>query len=125
MSSKNGLESLRVWNDSVAFSKSIFIPISEIQNFIVSDQMIKCLISIPSNIAEGYGRYSKKEFSRFLKISLGSCYELITHLEIIRDTKFGSNIDTDDVIKQAKQICASIVSLINYKDGRSQSPLAH
>ena len=125
MSSKNGLESLRVWNDSVAFSKSIFIPISEIQNFIVRDQMIKCLISIPSNIAEGYGRYSKKEFSRFLKISLGSCYELITQLEIIRDTKFGSNIDTDDVIKQAKQICASIVSLINYKDGRSQSPLAH
>jgi len=120
MSSKNGLESLRVWNDSVAFSKSIFIPISEIQNFIVRDQMIKCLISIPSNIAEGYGRYSKKEFSSFLKISLGSCYELITQLEIIRDTEFGSNIDTDDVIKQAKQICASIVSLINYKDGRTQ-----
>jgi four helix bundle protein len=119
MSSKNGLESLRVWNDSVAFSKSLFVEVSEIQNFILRDQMLKCLISIPSNIAEGYGRYSKKEFSRFLKISLGSCYELITQLELIRDTQFGSNINTDDVIKQAKQICASLVSLINYKDGRS------
>ncbi len=125
MSSKTGLESLRVWNDSVAFSKSIFIPISEIQNFIVRNQMIECLISIPSNIAEGYGSYSKKEFSRCLKISLGSCYQLITQLEIIRDTEFGSNIDTDDVIKQAKQLCASIVSLINYKDGRTQPSKAH
>lgn len=116
MSSNNGLKSLRVWNDSVAFSKSIFIQISGIPNFIVRDQLIRCLLSIPSNIAEGYGRHSKKEFSRFLKISLGSCYELITQLEIIRDSSLSENIDTDVAIEKAVAISASITALIRYKD---------
>jgi four helix bundle protein len=116
MSSNNGLKSLRVWNDSVAFSKSIFIEISSIPNFVVRDQLIRCLLSIPSNIAEGYGRHSKKEFSRFLKISLGSCYELITQLEIIRDSDLSENIDTDAVLEKAIFIASSLTALIRFKD---------
>jgi four helix bundle protein len=118
MNTTTGLGSLRVWHDAMAFSKSIFVQVSGIQNFVVRDQLLRCLISIPSNIAEGYGRYSKKEFSRFLKISLGSCYELITQFELIRDSNLSNGIDIDKVIKQAKQLCSSIVALINYKDER-------
>ncbi len=45
-------------------------------------QIKRCAVSIPSNIAEGRGRNSDKEFIRFLNISLGSVYELQTQLEL-------------------------------------------
>ena len=44
--------------------------------------------SIPTNIAEGYGRQSKEEFKRFLKISLGSCDEMQVHLSFSKDLKY-------------------------------------
>lgn len=116
MSTNTSLDSLRVWSDSVTFSRSIFIPVSGIKNYVVRDQLIRCLLSIPSNIAEGYGRYSKKEFSRYLKISLGSCYELITQLEIIRGSDLCMHIDIEDSIKQARLIGASLTALIKYQD---------
>lgn len=49
------------------------------------DQMRRCAISITSNIAEGFGRYSKKEKVQFLSISLGSVKELQNQLLVARD----------------------------------------
>ena len=45
-------------------------------------QMRRCAVSIPSNIAEGYGRRSRGDYLRFLQISIGSVYELQTQIEI-------------------------------------------
>ncbi len=47
------------------------------------DQIIRSALSVPSNIAEGAGRNSTKEFNRFLDISNGSCFELETQLLLI------------------------------------------
>lgn len=116
MNSNTSLESLRVWNDSVGLSRSLFLPISDLNNFVVRDQLIRCLLSIPSNIAEGYGRHSKKEFSRFLKISLGSCYELITQLEIIRGSNICEDLDINGTINSVNKICASLSALIKHQD---------
>lgn len=46
------------------------------ERFTYRDQIIRCSISIPSNIAEGSSRDSKKDFKRFLRIALGSSFEL-------------------------------------------------
>ena len=57
-----------------------FLPKEE--TYALSDQMRRAVISIPSNIAEGQGRNSDKEFINFLSIARGSLWELETQLEI-------------------------------------------
>ncbi len=52
------------------------------EKFGITSQIRRSAVSIPSNIAEGAARHSKKDFSRFLYISLGSLAELETQLEI-------------------------------------------
>ena len=57
-----------------------FLPSQE--RFALSDQIRRAVVSIPSNIAEGYARHSDKEFLQFLYIARGSKAELDTQLEI-------------------------------------------
>jgi len=54
-------------------------------------QMKRAVISIPSNIAEGFNRYHNKEYRQFLFISLGSCAELETQIEIAADLQYLRN----------------------------------
>lgn len=52
------------------------------ETYALSDQMRRAVVSIPSNIAEGQGRNSDKEFVNFLSIARGSLWELETQIEI-------------------------------------------
>ncbi|RJQ38422.1 four helix bundle protein [Candidatus Microgenomates bacterium] len=79
---------LIVWQKSIQLVKETFIltylfPKSELYGII--SQMRRAAISIPSNIAEGYGRRSKKEYAQFYSIAYGSALELETQLIIAKD----------------------------------------
>jgi four helix bundle protein len=63
-----------------------FLPKEE--NYGLSDQMRRSVVSIASNIAEGQARDSKKDFIRFLSIAQGSKAELETQIEIFRRLKY-------------------------------------
>ena len=52
------------------------------ENYALADQMRRAVVSIPSNIAEGKGRTSLKDYLRFLAIANGSCSELDTQIEL-------------------------------------------
>ena len=78
---------LMVWQNSRKLVKQIYdltgkFPLEE--KFGLANQIQRAAVSIPSNIAEGYGRNSDKEMIRFLSIAKGSLYEVETQLYIAR-----------------------------------------
>lgn len=59
------------------------------EKFAINSQIRKSAISIPSNMAEGSGRKTDKDFSNFLSISLGSQFELETQLLLSMELELG------------------------------------
>jgi four helix bundle protein len=83
----NSHKDLIVWQKGIELSKQIYIltenfPKEEIYG--ITSQMRRASISIPSNIAEGRSRNTRKDFIQFLRIALGSASELETQIEIAK-----------------------------------------
>ena len=97
---------LNCWIKSVDLVEKIYkitdtFPKKEM--FCLSQQMNRCAISIPSNIAEGSGR-GEKEFIHFLNISLGSSFELETQIEISFRLKYISETEKTEIDKEISDI---------------------
>lgn len=58
------------------------------ERFGIRSQMTRCAVSIPGNIAEGSAKTSQKDYMRYSEISLGSAFELETHLLIVQRRKW-------------------------------------
>ena len=87
MSSVNRYRELAVWQKSMKFVADIYKltqNFPEIEKFVLTSQIRRSAVSIPSNIAEGFGRRLPKEFIRFLRISISSLFEIQTQLEICK-----------------------------------------
>ena len=95
---------LVVWQKSMVLVKEIYSlseSFPEYERFGLTNQIRKSSISIPSNIAEGWGRLSRKNYIQFLRISRGSLFELETQILIaielnyINDNKISQNLITE------------------------------
>ncbi|MEZ4857991.1 MAG: four helix bundle protein [Flavobacteriaceae bacterium] len=79
---------LEIWKLSRIFCKEVYeatATFPEAEKFGLVNQLRSASVSVPSNIAEGASRNSNKDFSRFLEIAIGSCYEIETQLLISND----------------------------------------
>ena len=94
------------------------LPIEEL--YILSNQMRRAAISIPSNIAEGQARNSKKEFIRFLSIAQGSRSELETQLLLSVKVGYLSNSDIDIVMGLLRETGKLLTVLIHSQRSPSQ-----
>jgi len=77
------VENLKIWKKSIELAKTVYSLISDLpydEKYGLSSQIKRSSISISSDIAEGAGRNSNKEFKYFLSIANGSVYELQTQL---------------------------------------------
>nr|WP_321407052.1 four helix bundle protein [uncultured Carboxylicivirga sp.] len=91
MKRKHNFKELQIWQKSRVLVKDIYkltsdFPQSEVYGLV--SQMRRASVSIPSNIAEGAGRKTNKEFSRFLEIAYSSALELETQLYLSFDLEF-------------------------------------
>ena len=81
----HNFKDLRVWQKSIDLTTEVYALLSTFpadEKFGLISQMKRAAVSIPSNIAEGAGRNSNKEFKYFLSLSLGSLFEIETQLII-------------------------------------------
>lgn len=81
-------------------------------------QIRRAAVSIPSNISEGAGRLSQKEFRNFLSIASGSASELETQLNICNNLNFINKTELDDLIEKIsviKKLCYGLIRKINSK----------
>ncbi len=82
---------LEVWQQSMVLVNRVYDVVDKFpknEMYGISQQIQRCSVSIPSNIAEGCSRKSEKEFSRYLQIALGSSFELETQLLIATKRKY-------------------------------------
>lgn len=98
-------------------TKSVYSIVSELpsdEKYGLTSQTKRCSVSIPSNIAEGAGRNSKKEFKYFLSVANGSCHELQTQLILMSEL----NLVKKEKIEPIIEICIEIQKM-NYSFQRT------
>ena len=107
---------LIVWQKTmtwVTLVYSLSSSITESEKFGLISQIRRSSVSIPSNIAEGYGRNYKKDYSRFLQIARGSLFECQTQIEIAINLNFISIDDCKEINELSIEIEKMLNSLIN------------
>lgn len=106
---------LKVWQKGIEIVKDIYritgiFPKEEMYG--LTAQMRRAVISIPSNIAEGFKRYHDKEYKQFLHIAMGSTAELETQLIIAKELGFVRTEETDVLSEKIDHLSKMLSSLI-------------
>jgi len=106
---------LEVWKEAINLVTYIYkitndYPQTEIYG--ITNQIRRCVISVPSNISEGTVKHSDKETLRFLDIALGSLAELDTQMIISQNLGYISDYETIEI--QISKVRALLSGLINY-----------
>jgi four helix bundle protein len=113
-----GMESYKdlvVWQKAMLLVKEIYAIVKLLpkeEQFALSDQMRRAVVSIPSNIAEGYGRNSTNDYIRFLNIARGSKYELDTQIQICVMLNYISKEKAATALELSEEIGRMINALI-------------
>jgi len=116
---------LKIWNMGIDIVNKTYILTDQfpsVERYSLSAQMRRAAVSIPSNIAEGFMRYHKKEYIQFLYIALGSTAELETQLYISKKRKYVkenifSNLQ-EDLDYEKRMMINLIKGLRKYKNER-------
>ena len=106
---------LKIWERSVELVKAIYdltktFPKEELYG--LTSQIRRAVVSVPSNIAEGFARYHNKEYKQFLYTSLGSCAELSTQLIIAERLNYLDNEKADILFGEIEEISKMTMALI-------------
>ncbi len=103
---------LKIWQEGRKLVKTIYsisanFPKEEMYG--LTSQIRRAAISIPSNIAEGTGRTSNKEFRRFLEYAIGSLFELETQIILANDLNFVTTENFETIHQDIKSLLRMIV----------------
>jgi four helix bundle protein len=127
-SSEKGLETLLVWQRSLAFATEVCLgtlPLLPAQEkFALIDQLRRSAQSIPANIAEGYGRFYYQESIRFCYIARGSLEETFSHLKLAHNLNYLNdnvyNSLNSEIQELRRMLNGYIIFLKNSKRGASE-----
>jgi four helix bundle protein len=125
----SSMAAIRSYRDLIAWQKAMELVVvtyrqsSRLPNeekFGLRAQIRRCAVGIPANIAEGWGRRSTGDYTRFLNIAIGSTFELVTHAEVSQ--RLGFDGDWDEVLASAHEVGRILNALIRSIENRPASP---
>jgi len=115
----NGFRDLLVWQKGMELVTLVYSLIKlfpKDEQYALASQVKRSAVSIPSNIAEGFGRRHKQDYIRFLEIARSSLYELQTQLEIARNVNFIKDQDLNQVFVMCHELEKMLNSFIKTID---------
>jgi four helix bundle protein len=104
-------ENLDAWRESMKLVRDVYTLTKKFpqeEKFGLTSQIQRAVVSIPSNIAEGHGRYSKAEFANFVSIAHGSLNEVRTQIRIAQMLNYISETEANDIVAK----CITIGKII-------------
>ena len=118
---------LIAWQKSMELSRMIYshcMTFPREETFCLSNQVRRATVSIPSNIAEGYGRDTDNEKVRFMYVSLGSAQELDTQLILSHDFKYIDDyIKTSQLINEVEKMISSLIYTFRFPKSAKKSEM--
>ena len=106
---------LIVWQKAMEFVTAVYEITKDFpkeEQYGLTAQIRRSAVSVPSNIAEGYGRNSTQDYIRFLQIACGSLYELQTQLEISVNLKYMARENSESIFTLLNEIERMLNSMI-------------
>lgn len=110
---ENNFKKLIVWQKAIALTKDVYLLTNKLPKeelYVLTSQIRRAAISVPSNIAEGQGKKSRNEFIRFINIALGSATELETQCVLVEEIY---KVETKNIQNQIIEIKKMLNGLIN------------
>ena len=110
-------EDIQAWQKARELNNGIYKATKKVpfaKDFSLQDQIRRASVSIMANIADGFGRRSKKEFSNFLNMAHGSAAEVQCHLYIALDQNYISHDHFKVLYKETEEVSKMIQGFMNY-----------
>lgn len=114
-------EDLIAWQKAQDISELIYRNFGTLRDFGFRDQICRASVSISNNIAEGFDRYSKKEFVRFLYISKGSCSEVKSMLYLAKRLKFANESEVlliQELCEETSKILRGLIKSLENRENK-------
>lgn len=109
-------EDLEVWHKAIELADIVLNLIEDLKtdrnHYRLVEQLESCVTSVAMNVAEGKGRFSKKEYVQFLYIARGSLFETMTLLEILKRRNWIDNYQYRDIRLKSNDIGKMLSGLI-------------
>lgn len=115
-----GPRDLACWRNAMDLVKSVYSVTKKWppdERYALTSQIRRSAVSVPANIAEGHGRFGKREFLHHLSIASGSLREVETLLEVARDADYLTDQEFSQLIMQVERTRRPLKGLFGYLRG--------
>jgi four helix bundle protein len=116
----NKFEDIQAWNKARELNRELYGSTKNscfLKDFSLRDQIRRASVSIMANIAEGYGRRSKKEFANFLNMAHGSAAEVQCHLYVALDQEYINQNEFEILYQKTEEVSRMIQGFMKYLNG--------
>ena len=120
----NALHGLSVWNRACALAVHTYGTINDCADQVFRDQITRACLAVPTHIAEGYERASKRQFALFLEVAKGSCAELRTQLYIAAQLDLITLQRSTELMQESLEVSQMLQRLIGWCEVQPDAPPA-